>query len=112
MRLAPDGKVYDVDNICKEPNENEIEAIQYLRPDGKRRCMMAVIKNKKIVKYSRKMILSMEELRTGEVAFYARFKDEKEEEENIILLNNGPGIIEKCCNLIEQKWNQRYGEKK
>jgi hypothetical protein len=109
--IAPDGKSYDIDNTeGKKLDNNEIEAIQYPRPNGKRRRMIAVLSDKKVVKYAREMVLSMEELDTGVVAFFARFKDEPEENESIRISFNGPGILEKVIDCIKEKYNQRYSK--
>ena len=86
--LAADGKPYDIDNI-KELALGEVEVIQYLRPDGKRR-RMAVPLGEDYVEKAKDLILSAEELRTGEIALYARRKSRSTEHEFIELAENGP----------------------
>lgn len=87
--LAADGKPYDIDNI-KELALGEVEVIQYLRPDGKRR-RMAVPLGEDYVEKAKDLILSAEELTTGAIALYARKKAWPTERESIELAKNGPG---------------------
>jgi len=90
MRTAKDGKPFDVDGMG-ELGEHEVEIIQFLRPNGKRRRMAASV-GKEYVEKAKDMIISAEELTTGEIAIYVRFKDEpKEEKESMELAENGPG---------------------
>ena len=56
--LAADGKPYDIDNI-KELRPGEVEVIQYLRPNEKRR-RMAVFLGEEYAKKTEDLILSME----------------------------------------------------
>lgn len=89
-RIAPDGKLYDKDELNREPKDNEVEIIQFLRPDGERRYMLCEVPED-VAKLSRDMIISAEELRMGEIAIYAHYKDEDEENEIMELASNGPG---------------------
>ena len=68
----------------------EIEVIQYLRPNGRKRPMAACV-GKDYVKKAEDMILSAEVLTTGEIAIYGRLKTQKEEQERLELAINGPG---------------------
>ena len=43
VRIAKDGKPFDVDNIRNELHQDEIEVIQFLRPNGQRRRMAAPV---------------------------------------------------------------------
>jgi hypothetical protein len=89
MRKAKDGKPFDLDNMGSlQPGE--VEVIQYLRPDGKRR-RMAVPVGEEHVKMAKDLILSAEELQTGEVAVYARKIGEPEEKEIMEIAQNDPG---------------------
>lgn len=89
MRIASDGKPFDVDNMGSLSPEY-IEVIQFLRPDGKRR-RMALDVGKELVEMAKDMIISAEELTTGEVAVYVRVKGEPEVNETMEVAVNGPG---------------------
>lgn len=90
MSLAKDGKPFDVDNLSGGLGPGEVEIIQFLRPDGKRRRMGAMV-GEEFVKMAEDLILSAEELTTGEIAVYARRKDEPKEKEISEIAANGPG---------------------
>ena len=89
MRTAKDGKPFDIDGMG-DLGEHEIEVIQFLRPGGARRRMASPV-GKKYVEKAKDMIISAEELTTGEIAIYVRLKDESEEKEIMELAENGPG---------------------
>ena len=84
--LAKDGKEYDID-ILGELQESEIEIIQFLRPDGRRRKMSTRI-NDELFQLSKNMILSAEELSTGKLALYGRYIGEDVESEYMLLADN------------------------
>lgn len=90
MRIAKDGKSFDVDNLSDlEPFE--VEVIQFLRPDGRRR-RMAVSVGEKLAEKAKNLIISAEELTTaGEIAIYVRKIDEPEVNETMEIAVNGPG---------------------
>ena len=90
MGLAKDGKPFDIDNISGGLMPDEVEVIQFLRPKGDRRRMGAVV-GKEHVKMAKDLILSAEELQTGEVVVYARKIGEPEEAEISEITVNGPG---------------------
>lgn len=90
MRKAKDGKEYDIDNLPEEVGEDEVEIIQYLRPDGKRRRMIATV-GKYLAEKAKDMIISSEELTTGKIAIYIRYFGELHEEERLQLADNGAG---------------------
>ena len=74
------------------PKENEVWVTQYLRPDGRtQRVLATVTPEAKKISDNMNMLLSAEVLTTGQVAVYARFSDEPEENEGISIANNGPG---------------------
>lgn len=109
MRTAKDGKPFDIDNISGEVREDEVEVIQFLRPEGKRRRMLANV-GAEAAKKAEDIVLSAEELTTHRVALYARFTDEPEEKEITEIVENGPGADSpseclKC--LIEKKFKER-----
>ena len=78
MRIARDGKPYDVDLL---PNDNgredELEVIQYLRPDGRRRRMLAPV-GVEYVKKAKNLIITAEWL-GGTINICGRRKGESEE---------------------------------
>lgn len=94
FRLAKDGLMYDIDNIAGELSENEVEVIQFLRPSGKRRRMVAPV-GKEAAEKAKSLILSAEMLMGGTLALYARKVGESEEGkrigERMELAENGPG---------------------
>jgi hypothetical protein len=89
MKLAKDGKPYDIVNIS-EVEDNEVEIIQYLRPAGRRRLMTCLV-GEDLKKMARDHIISAEVLRTGEIAIYIRKKGEPAESEHLAIAYNGPG---------------------
>lgn len=89
MRIAKDGKPFNVDNL-PELHSDEVEIIQFLRPDGKRR-RMAVSVGLKLGKKAKNLIVSAEELTTGEIAVYVRKIGEPEVNEIMEIAINGPG---------------------
>jgi len=91
FRMAKDDLLFDVDNIAGEMADTEVEVIQFLRPDAKRRRMIAPV-GKDLAEKAKNLILSAEQLRTGKIAIYARKIGESEENEKMDLANNGPGI--------------------
>jgi len=88
MRVAKDGKPFDVDNIDEDLMSDEVELIQFLRPDGKRRRMAATV-GEKLAKKASALVLSTEVLPTGEIALYAKRLGASEEK--CFLAENGPG---------------------
>lgn len=89
MKIAKDGKPFDVDNFG-DLSPGEVEVIQLLRPDGRRRRMAAMI-GEEYAAMAEDLILSAEELTTGEVAIYARKIGDPEESEAVEIAENGPG---------------------
>ena len=89
MKIAKDGKPFDIDNL-PVIFPDEVEIIQFLRPDGKRR-RMAVSVGIEFAKKASNLILSAEELTTGEIAIYVRKISESEEKEIMEIAENGPG---------------------
>jgi hypothetical protein len=90
MRIAKDGKPFDIDFISGEVGPDEVEVIQFLRPDGRRRRALAPV-GKELVDLAKDMVLSAEELTTFEIAVHVRFKNEPKEQEIMEIANNGPG---------------------
>lgn len=112
MKLAKDGKPYDIDNLNGGLREDEVEIIQFLRPDGRRRRMSTAVPQD-IKTMAKDMILSAEELTTGEIALYARFADEEPEQERMRLATNGPGPKNPTAMLVEviqKKAEERAGK--
>lgn len=88
MRTAKDGKAFDIDYLPnEEPGESEVEVIQFLRPEGKRRRALAPV-GEKYAKLAENMVLSAEELQTGEIAIYVRYQDEPVEKEIVEIAEN------------------------
>jgi len=100
MRKAKDGKPFDEDNIGTDLKENEVEIIQFLRPDGRRRRMAAVL-GPTYVQMTENLILSAEDLGTGQIAIWARKVGEDEDQDKLKLADNGPGDREPAIVLAE-----------
>ena len=89
MTMAKDGLEFDVDNLEKL-SDDEVEIIQFLRPNGKRRRMTTKL-GVELAKKANGIILSCEELTTGQVAIYGRKIGQPIESEYMLLASNGPG---------------------
>lgn len=90
MRIASDGKPFEIDNLDEDAGPGDVEIIQFLRPDGRRRRLLAEV-GEELAAKARGLIISAEELGTGKVAIYVRRKDESKESEHLELAENGPG---------------------
>ena len=90
MRIGKDGKPFDIDTFGGSLASDEVEVIQSLKPDGRRRRLAAKV-GEEIARMADKLILSAEEMRDGEVAIYARKMGDKTGKEEIMLARNGPG---------------------
>ena len=109
MRIAADGKPFDVDHVAEEKREDEVEVIQFLRPHGRRKRLLASV-GEDLAKLAENMVISAEELQDGKVATYVRMKDEPEEKESMELADNGPGEnspTECLKKLIRKKANEQ-----
>jgi len=73
-----------------QQTKDEVMVTQYLRPDGRKREMLAPV-GENYVEKAKGMVLSAEVLPYGKVALYARLKTDPEEEELIDFAQNGPG---------------------
>jgi len=89
MRIAKDGKKFDED-ILDELAEDEVEIIQFLRPNGRRRRMSTRL-DKEFANKAKDIILSAEELPTGQVALYGRKIGTATESEYMLIADNGLG---------------------
>lgn len=98
---------YDIDNLRRDPTDTEIEVCQYLRPNGRTRRTFASVSDKELVRQSRYMFVSAEELTTGQVAIYARYKHMSSDTELIEICYNGPEtttcLIKLLKNLIARE---------
>lgn len=104
---------YMIDNIKERQKPHEVEIIQYLRPNGTPRRMLAPV-GEEYVKKAEDMVLTCEELTTGEVALYCRFADERIDHETMKLADNGSSENEPTKvlqRLIDKKWNGRFGDR-
>jgi len=90
--IAPDGKPYDIAHLKYLPTKDDVEVIQYLRPNGVRRRMFAPV-GIEYVKKAKDMVLSAEDLKNGEVAIYGRMKDQSEDDEIVRIAINGSGYL-------------------
>jgi hypothetical protein len=90
MRIAKDGKPFDIDNDGLEIRDDEVEVIQYMRPDGKRRRTLAPV-GKGFVEMAKDMVISTEQITVGRVVIYVRRKDEDGKREIMRIAQNGPG---------------------
>ena len=90
MRIAKDGKPFDVDNEIEDTALNEVEIIQFIRPMGRRRRMLAIV-GEEMAQKANSLILSCEILQTGEIVLYARKNGKSKENEMTEFAQNGPG---------------------
>ena len=104
MRIAKDGKEFDED-ILEELAEDEVEIIQFLRPNRKRRRMSTRL-DKEFKDKAKDIILSAEELTTGKIALYGRKIGTATEFEYMLIVDNGPGnnspaeVLKKVINHV------------
>ena len=106
MRIASDGKPFDVDNITEDAGLGDVEIIQFLRPNGRRRRMLADV-GEELAAKAKDLIISAEELQTGKVAIYTRRKSEPVEAERLELAENGPG--KNSPTEVLKRMIERYG---
>jgi len=103
--IAKDGLEYDIDNLHGEPKRSdEVEIIQYMRPDGKRRRMLAPL-DAYIAAKADNLIIECEELGNGKLSFTGRKVGEPVENEFCEICFNGPGpngSIEGLIRLIKR----------
>ena len=90
MRIASDGLPFDIDNLDEDAGSRDVEIIQFLRPAGRRRRMLAEV-GEELAAIATDLIISAEDLLTGMVAIYVRKKGEPEDSEHLELAQNGPG---------------------
>ena len=89
MRVAKDGYPFDIDE-AGEAGPADVEIIQFLRPNGKRRRMVAEV-GVDLAETAKDLIVSAEDLGNGKVAVYVRSKEEHPDKEHVSLATNGPG---------------------
>ena len=100
--IAKDGKPYDfVNSDVEKLKSNEVEIIQYIRPHGLRRKLIAEL-DEETARKADNMIISAEELRTGEVAIYVRYKDEPDENEICNISKNDTVNPETGNNILKE----------
>ena len=109
MRLAKDGKPFDVDD-AGDLQDNEVEIIQFLRPGGRRRRMACEV-SPETKKLAENQILSAEELGTGAIIIYSRFVGEEGEKEILGRAVNGPGE-NSPTNVLERLVKKKAEEEK
>jgi len=80
----------------------EIKLTQFMMPSGREVPVTTDVEDH-IADMAEGMILSCEVLTTGEVALYAKYPQDKEEEETIEIAPNGPKVEEALRCLIERK---------
>ncbi len=101
--------------VAMKAEPGEVFITQYLRPDGRtRKGFMSIGTTPTMLalaeRANRELVCSMEVMGTGEIAVYARWKDEAEENERIGVAENGPGLQSPPTvlrNLIELKLEER-----
>lgn len=89
----------------------EVPIVQFLRPDGRKRLDKVDLPDE-IAQKAADMYLSSEVLRTGEIALYARFKDQPDEAEELMIATNAPGPRQPdlvLVHLIGKVWMLRHG---
>jgi hypothetical protein len=92
-----------------KPTKEDVEVIQYLRPDGKKRIMYAPI-GEQYVQKSKNMVCSAEELPNGTIVIYVRWDYGPEEKELIEFATNGPGDNspnEVLKSMIDRLWDEK-----
>jgi hypothetical protein len=89
MRTAADGYPFDIDD-AGEAGIDEVEIIQFIRPNARRRRMIAKV-GEDLAKSAQDLIISAEDLGGGQVAVYVRAKEEHPDKEHVSLATNGPG---------------------
>jgi hypothetical protein len=97
MRVAADGKPFDVDHHPDEElGPDAVEVIQFLLPDGRRRRMRAPV-GEVTARLGREMVLTARlGLGTRAVVLGARFADEPEALVIRAPAVNGPGPCSPC----------------
>ncbi|DBA35233.1 TPA_asm: hypothetical protein vir530_00009 [dsDNA virus vir530] len=89
--LAPDGEPYNENHLGdREMELDEVEIIQFLRPNGVRRRMSTKL-SVALAAVSRNMVLTAEVLPTGKLVICGRMKWQDESEEISTMADNGPG---------------------
>ena len=113
QNLAKDGRPYDIVRPdVVDIDEDEVEVIQFLRPNGNRRKMVLKV-GLETAKKAENMILSVEILRTGQLALYARWQGQPEEKEKLRLADNwkgenSPDVV--LIRLIEQLSSEKQSK--
>lgn len=90
MRIAKDGLAFDIVALVNDVGPGDVEIIQLLRPDGRRRRMLVDV-GEELAAKAKDLIISAEELGTGKVAIWVRRKGDPKEAEHLDLAENGPG---------------------
>lgn len=90
LRIASDGLPFDEDFIGGDPKPGEVEIIQFLRPSGRRRRMLADV-GLELAEKAKDLIITSGQLTTGDIAIYVRRKGESDDNERLELADNGPG---------------------
>jgi len=110
--LARDGKPYDVPNTDLIATDDELEIIQYLRPTGTRRRVLAKV-GKNYVKKANNLIISTEVLIDGQIAIWVRHKNEPEEKERVEFAENCfDEKSEKNPNAVLKRMIDKYATRK
>lgn len=114
MKLAPDGLPYDEDYLGRGPYANEVEVIQFLRPNSRRRKLFAPVEREvKTLAETFNLIISAEVLPTNDIAIWVRGKGEDEDEEIMELAKNTEGENDPSyvlSRLVERKVQQLLGK--
>jgi len=106
MRIASDGKPFDIDLIEEDVAPGDVEIIQFMRPDGRRRRMLAEV-GEELAAKAKNLIISAEELGIGKVSIFIRRKGDPEEAEHLDLAENGPG--KNSPTEVLKRMIERYG---
>lgn len=89
---------------CRGDEMTFVPIRQYLRPNGQPHELQADVPDA-YASRAKDMVFSAEVLTTGEVAIYARWKDQHEDSEIMELATNGPGDrnpTAMLCKLIDR----------
>jgi len=106
MRTANDGLPFDIDDLGEDAGPGDVEIIQFLRPNGRRRRMLVDV-GEELAAKAKGLIISAEELGTGKVSIFIRRKSDPEEAEHLDLAENGPG--KNSPTEVLKRMIERYG---
>ena len=100
--MKPNKRLIRVGKIKKQ---KKISLTQYMMPNGRKVTVTTDVEDQ-IADMAEGMILTCEVLSTGGIALYAKYPEDKEEEESIEISSNGPEVSEALQRLIKHKYEE------